>query len=100
MSKASPATRSRWSGTGGAGSGADTPLVPKSRRALRATATAESWTVDGLPIIKPPYATITAIDLDTGDFKWQVPHGETPDVVRNNPALKGMTIPRTGQTRL
>ena len=58
----------------------------------------QSWTVDGMPIIKPPYATITAINLDTGDFKWQIPHGETPDVVRNNPALKGMTIPRTGQT--
>jgi quinoprotein glucose dehydrogenase len=30
-------------------------------------------------------------------LKWQVAHGETPDVVRNHPALKGMNIPRTGQ---
>lgn len=28
---------------------------------------------------------------------WQVAHGETPDSVRNHPALKGLTIPRTGQ---
>ena len=28
---------------------------------------------------------------------WQIPHGETPDVIRNHPALKGVNIPRTGQ---
>jgi quinoprotein glucose dehydrogenase len=37
--------------------------------------------------------------LDTGEIVWQVAHGETPDAVRNNPALKGLTIPRTGQAR-
>jgi quinoprotein glucose dehydrogenase len=47
--------------------------------------------------VKPPYAVISAIDLSKGDIKWQVPYGETPDVVRNHPALKGMTIPNTGQ---
>jgi quinoprotein glucose dehydrogenase len=55
-------------------------------------------TVQGLPLIKPPYGTISAIDLDTGEIKWQVAHGETPDYIRNSPALKGLTIPRTGQT--
>jgi quinoprotein glucose dehydrogenase len=55
-------------------------------------------TVSGLSIIKPPYSTISAIDLDTGEIKWQVAHGETPDYIRKNPALKGMDIPRTGQT--
>ena len=55
--------------------------------------------VQGLPMIKPPYGTISAIDLDTGEYLWQVAHGETPDAVRNNPALKGLTIPRTGQAR-
>lgn len=54
-------------------------------------------TVAGLSIIKPPYSTISAINLDTGEIRWQVPHGETPDYVRNNPALKGLNIPRTGQ---
>ncbi len=48
-------------------------------------------------IFKPPYGTMTAINLDKGDIAWQVPHGETPDVVRKHEALKGMTIPRTGQ---
>jgi quinoprotein glucose dehydrogenase len=51
----------------------------------------------GLPLIKPPYGTITAINLDTGEFVWQIAHGETPDLVRDSPALKGLTIPRTGQ---
>lgn len=54
--------------------------------------------VQGLPLIKPPYATISAINLDRGEIVWQVAHGETPDAIRNNPALKGMTIPRTGQS--
>jgi len=53
--------------------------------------------VQGLPLIKPPYGTISAISLDDGDIVWQGAHGDTPDAVRNNPALKGMTIPRTGQ---
>jgi quinoprotein glucose dehydrogenase len=54
--------------------------------------------VQGLPIVKPPYGLLTAINLDSGAIAWQVPHGETPDNVRNHPALQGMTIPRTGQS--
>ncbi|HEY7284520.1 MAG TPA: PQQ-binding-like beta-propeller repeat protein [Vicinamibacterales bacterium] len=54
-------------------------------------------TVDGMTILKPPYGTISAINLDRGEIVWQVPHGDTPDVVRNHPALKGMNIPKTGQ---
>src|SRR6185436_16168143 len=52
----------------------------------------------GLPLLKPPYGRITAIDLDKGDILWQIAHGETPDNVRNHPALKGLNIPRTGQS--
>ena len=44
-----------------------------------------------------PMALLTAINLDTGDLCWQVPHGDTPDEIRNNPALKGLNIPKTGQ---
>ena len=40
---------------------------------------------------------LAAIDLDKGELKWQVPHGETPDVVRDHRRLKGLKIPRTGQ---
>ena len=54
-------------------------------------------TVQGLPLFKPPYGAITAFNMDKGEIVWQVPHGETPDNVRNNPALKGVTIPRTGR---
>jgi quinoprotein glucose dehydrogenase len=53
--------------------------------------------VRGLPLIKPPYATITAIDMNKGDQLWRIAHGETPDNVKNHPALKGLTIPRTGR---
>ncbi len=53
--------------------------------------------VDGLPIVKPPYGRISAIHLDQGELVWQIAHGETPDVVRNHPALKGRNIPRTGR---
>ena len=41
---------------------------------------------------------LSAIHLDRGDLLWSVPHGDTPDNVRNHPALKGMNIPKTGQT--
>ena len=54
-------------------------------------------TVQGLPLGKPPYGRISAIDLNQGEFRWQIAHGETPDNVRNHPALKGLNIPRTGR---
>jgi quinoprotein glucose dehydrogenase len=54
-------------------------------------------TVRGLPLFKPPYESITAINLDKGEIAWKVAHGETPDNIRNSPALKGLTIPRTGR---
>jgi glucose dehydrogenase len=51
----------------------------------------------GLPLVKPPYGVISAIDLNSGTLKFQVPHGDTPDAVRNSPLLKGLSIPKTGQ---
>jgi quinoprotein glucose dehydrogenase len=54
--------------------------------------------LDGLSIMKPPYGVMAAIDLKDGSLKWQVPHGDTPDVVRNHPLLKGLNIPKTGQS--
>jgi quinoprotein glucose dehydrogenase len=53
--------------------------------------------VEGLPLIKPPYGQIVALDLNEGEKLWDVVHGETPDSIRNHPALAGLDIPRTGQ---
>jgi quinoprotein glucose dehydrogenase len=55
-------------------------------------------TVQGLPLVKPPWGRITAIDLNKGEIVWQIAHGETPDNVRNHPALQGVNVPRTGRT--
>jgi quinoprotein glucose dehydrogenase len=53
--------------------------------------------VQGLPLVKPPWGRITAIDLNKGEIVWQVAHGDTPDAVKNHPALKGVNVPRTGR---
>ena len=45
-----------------------------------------------IPIVKPPYGTLTAIDLNTGDHQWTIPLGDSPDV-RANPALAGVRLP-------
>ncbi|HUO22078.1 MAG TPA: PQQ-binding-like beta-propeller repeat protein [Caulobacteraceae bacterium] len=55
-------------------------------------------TIAGIPLNKPPYGRISAINLRTGEIAWQVVHGETPDFIKNHPLLKGVTIPRTGQS--
>jgi quinoprotein glucose dehydrogenase len=91
----------------GSGSASDAPKVsPEAARLAAILAKAGQTkpaappphiTVDGLPLLKPPYGTITAINLDTGDFRWQIAHGDTPDEIKNNPALKGLTLPKTGQ---
>jgi quinoprotein glucose dehydrogenase len=54
--------------------------------------------IQGVPIVKPPYGQIVSINLDKGDIDWSTPHGDTPDSVRNSPALRGVTIPKTGQS--
>lgn len=48
-----------------------------------------------LPLIKPPYGNMTAIDLDTGKQLWQVTFGDTPSI-RNNPLLKNLKLPPLG----
>jgi quinoprotein glucose dehydrogenase len=80
----------------GENAGADSPPPPKTP-AGGGGGGFRPLNVDGLPLIKPPYGTISAIDLDKGEILWQIPHGDTPDAIRNHPALKGMNIPRTGQ---
>ena len=51
----------------------------------------------GLPLVKPPWGRITAIDLNKGEHVWMVPNGEAPDCVKNHPLLKGVALPRTGK---
>ena len=51
----------------------------------------------GLPLFKPPWGRITAIDLNAGDIAWQVPNGDAPDYVKNHPALEGIDVGRTGR---
>jgi quinoprotein glucose dehydrogenase len=53
--------------------------------------------VQGLPLVKPPYGSIVAIDMNKGEILWKIANAETPDNVRNHPALKGLNIPRTGR---
>ena len=55
-----------------------------------------STTVFGLPLLKPPYGHVDAIDLKTGERLWSVPHGNTPDAIKKNPKLQGVEIPNTG----
>jgi len=50
----------------------------------------------GIPIWKPPYSRITAIDMNTGEHAWMIPTGETPDRIKNSPALDGVDIGNTG----
>jgi len=51
---------------------------------------------NGLPLIRPPWGRITAINLNTGDHLWMIPNTDTPDWATNNPALAGIKLPRTG----
>ena len=91
--------------TGGAGSaagGGQVEFVPATSAPTAPTVSSRGrpplgLRVSGLPMLKPPYGTISAIDMKRGEILWQVPHGETLDTMRNNPALAGLDIPRTGQ---
>lgn len=76
---------------------ARTPSPPAANAPAAGTGSAVGLEVQGLPIVKPPYGMLAAIDLDRGQVMWQTPHGDTPDAIRSHPALKGMTVPKTGQ---
>ncbi|HUR35131.1 MAG TPA: PQQ-binding-like beta-propeller repeat protein [Vicinamibacterales bacterium] len=49
--------------------------------------------LNGIPIVKGPYATLTAIDLNKGEIAWQKPVGEGSPGIRDNPLLKDVTLP-------
>ncbi len=54
----------------------------------------------GIPVWKPPYSRIVAIDMNTGDHLWQIPTGETPNRIAGSPALEGVDIGNTGTGNL
>ena len=74
-----------------------TPAAPTPAPAQGRGGSGAGLAVQGLPMIKPPYGLLAAIDLDRGELKWQTPHGDTPDAVRNHPMLRGKNIAKTGQ---
>lgn len=53
--------------------------------------------IDGIPLVKPPYGRITAIDLTTGEHVWQVANGDTPDEIKHHKLLQGVDLPATGK---
>ena len=76
--------------TGGAGSqagGGQRVVSPAANSAAPARPAARrrdlDLTVQGLPLLKPPYGTLSAIDMDRGEILWQIPHGRTPDRMRS-----------------
>jgi quinoprotein glucose dehydrogenase len=87
MGYVSGQARAAGPGPGGAGGGRATGPGPGRGGA----------TVQGLPLVKPPYDRITAYDMNTGDMVWQKAHSSTPDNIKNHPALKEVNLPRTGQ---
>lgn len=56
----------------------------------------EPW----IPVVKPPWGRITAIDMKTGAPLWMVPNGDTPEEIKNHPLLKGVDLPPTGKNSL
>ena len=48
-----------------------------------------------MPLVKPPYGRITAINMNTGEHIWMVPNGDGP---RDHPAIANLDLPPLGQT--
>jgi quinoprotein glucose dehydrogenase len=90
-------------GSGSAAGGGRSEFRPTERRQLTPDDPSRgppklALSVQGLPILKPPYGRISAIDMKRGELLWQVAHGETPDDIKSHPLLQGLDLPRTGQT--
>jgi quinoprotein glucose dehydrogenase len=82
----------------GGRSGLAGPVPPGTKDGINDPIVRGVTTINGMSILKPPYGRITALDLRKGTKLWQVAHGETPDFIKNNALMKGVTIPRTGQS--
>ena len=51
----------------------------------------------GLPLVKPPWGRITAINMNSGKHVWMIANADTHESISNHPALKGMDLPRLGR---
>jgi len=91
-------TGARLTGGSGSSAGGGRTVAGNAAPAAADAEATPGVSVRGLPLGKPPYGRISAVDLDKGEIKWQIAHGETPDNIKEHPALKGLTIPRTGQS--
>jgi len=100
--EATATTGARGRGAIAARGATTTPAAPAAAAvaAVAAVAGGRGLTggLEGLPIVKPPYGVLTAIDLNTGETKFKVPHGDTPDNVRATLQRLGINYPeKTGQ---
>lgn len=50
-----------------------------------------------IPLVRPPWGRITAVDMNTGDHVWMAPNGDTPQAIKDLPELAGVDLPRTGK---
>jgi len=89
-------------GSGSAAGGGRSEFRPAERRVLTPDDPSRgppklALSVQGLPLLKPPYGRISAIDMKRGEILWQIAHGETPDDIKSHPLLQDLNLPRTGQ---
>jgi quinoprotein glucose dehydrogenase len=78
----------------GAAAGAESDRAEQNTARV---APAANWGPQGLPLVKPPWGRITAIDLNTGDHVWMIPNGAAPDYVKNHPLMKGIDLSKAGR---
>jgi glucose dehydrogenase len=92
---AAAATATAQTATGARGAETTAPAAAAAPAAARGSLTTG---LEGLPVVKPPYGVLTAIDLNKGEIKFRVPHGDTPDAVRNTLQRLGINYTeKTGQ---
>lgn len=72
------------------------PEQPSDIRYIAGGGAELPW-LQGLPLIKPPWGRITAIDMNKGEHLWQIANGPTPKEIAEHPALRGLDIPPTGR---
>jgi quinoprotein glucose dehydrogenase len=80
-------------GTAGPGADAAGGRTPANDARIPDTVNWSGPRLGGIPLIKPPYAHLVAIDLNKGEIAWKVPFGVGSDAIRTSPLLKGIALP-------